>query len=168
MGGSSGRQDLDVELLAVRWVRDELPSEDLPALAANAMVTGCDSPSLRLLAGVVGRPTSAEVQGLAERCLHEFGIELPTLEETSSWLVNHWLKLIRKGVTTPYRGAAEIASLSGEWWNQPCWIQLRPFIGLASEWDDHPDHRDEFDQAIRDEAAKLLATGGFKPDKSGL
>ena len=26
---------------------------------------------------------------------------------------------------------------------------LLPFVGLASEWEDHPDHRAEYDREIR-------------------
>ena len=57
MASPSGLDILDPEWPAVRWVRDELAPEDVPSLAVEAMTRGCDSPSLRVLAGITGRPT---------------------------------------------------------------------------------------------------------------
>lgn len=47
---------------------------------------------------------------------------------------------------TPYEGAKELWSLSSAMWELP--DALLPFVGLASEWEDDPAHRDEFDHDI--------------------
>jgi hypothetical protein len=158
-----GSDNLDREWLAVRWVRGELAPEEVPVLAVEALARGCDSPSLRLLAGVVGRPTMADVHELVEACFREFGIALPAKADTSTWLVNKWLSLAATGSAAPYQAAHAIALLSGDWWDEPAWLQLRDFIGLASEWEDHPSQRAVIDQQIVECALQLVSAGGFRP-----
>jgi hypothetical protein len=54
---------------------------------------------------------------------------------------------------TPYDGAKELWGLSSEMWELPG--ALLPFVGLASEWEDHPDHRTDFDRDITIEMERL-------------
>ena len=66
---------------------------------------------------------------------------------------------IVRGDVEPYPGAAAIwgrmAEENGEYREE-----LRVFVGLASEWQDHPEHRDALDGDIRDEARQLVERGG--------
>jgi len=65
---------------------------------------------------------------------------------------------ILTGEITPYRGAAEIwAALAEEPGEYP--EHLKAFVGLASEWQDHPEQRDDLDAYIRDEARLLISRG---------
>ena len=57
---------------------------------------------------------------------------------------------------TPYQGAARIWRLIAEA-DYRGFEDLRVWAGLASEWQDHPEHRDALDEDIRDEARLLLA-----------
>jgi len=63
----------------------------------------------------------------------------------------------------PYRGAAAVwARMAEEDEESP--EVLRVFVGLASEWQDHPAHRSALDADIREEAQRLIesaATGGL-------
>ena len=56
---------------------------------------------------------------------------------------------------SPYEGAAGIwgvlAEMEGEYHEE-----FRIFVGLASEWQDQPDHRDAYEADIREEAQALL------------
>lgn len=55
----------------------------------------------------------------------------------------------------PYRGAAAIwARMAEEDEEYP--DSLRVFVGLASEWQDHPEHRDALEADIRDEARRIV------------
>jgi hypothetical protein len=47
---------------------------------------------------------------------------------------------------SPYQGAKELWRLSSEMYDLP--EALLPFVGLASEWEDHPEHRAKYDQDI--------------------
>ena len=67
---------------AWQYVAEVLPSEELPILAAHALVDGRDSPALRELAGLPRRSDSAEVRELYVAALRELGITLPD-EETA-------------------------------------------------------------------------------------
>lgn len=55
----------------------------------------------------------------------------------------------------PYKGAAAIWGLLAE---EGCGYpeELRTFVGLASEWQDQPDHRDAYEADIVDEARLVL------------
>ena len=61
----------------------------------------------------------------------------------------------------PYRGAAAIwARMAEEEADYP--EALRVFVGLASEWQDHPEHRPALEADIREEAERVIesaATG---------
>ncbi len=59
------------------------------------------------------------------------------------------------GEIAPYDGALQIWRCLAED-NQRGLEELRAFVGLASEWQDHPDQRDALEADIRDEAARLL------------
>ena len=55
----------------------------------------------------------------------------------------------------PYRGAAAIwARMSEEHQDYP--EALRVFVGLASEWQDHPKHRAALEADIREEAHRVI------------
>lgn len=62
---------------AWQYVAEVLPPEELPMLAAHALVDGCDSPALRELAGLPRRSGEAEVRELYVLALRELGIPLP-------------------------------------------------------------------------------------------
>ena len=145
------------------WVRDELAPEDIPGLAVAAMARGCDSPTLRSLAGLVGRATMADVHALVESAFRELGIPLPARADTGAWLVNRWLSQAADGTAAPYQAAREIALLSSAWWDEPAWVQLRDFVGLADEWGDHPSQRGDLDRRIVECARRLVSAGGFRP-----
>jgi hypothetical protein len=58
------------------------------------------------------------------------------------------LSLAATGSAAPYEASHAIALLSGQWWDEAAWLELRDFIGLASEWEDHPSQRTEIDRQI--------------------
>ncbi|MFF0887457.1 hypothetical protein [Streptomyces sp. NPDC003456] len=67
---------------AWQYVAEVLPPAELPMLAAQALVDGCDSPALRELAGLPGRSDEREIRELFVQALHELGVPLPD-EETA-------------------------------------------------------------------------------------
>lgn len=61
---------------------------------------------------------------------------------------------ILRGDVEPYQGAAAIwRQMAEDDAEYPA--ELRVFVGLASEWQDHPEHREALDNDIRDEARQL-------------
>jgi hypothetical protein len=130
------------------------PSEDLPLIATNALLRGVDSQSLRELAGT-RLEDYQDARDLFEKVCDELGIIKPTPEEARWQLVYEWAAAVTSGAMTPIDAARRI------WWDG--WEELgRPdslttFVGLTSQWEDDPAHRDDFNHEIRAAAASLLA-----------
>ena len=62
---------------------------------------------------------------------------------------------ILAGEITPYRGAAHIWRVMAEA-NYEGYEDLRVWVGLASEWQEHPEDRELLDGDIRDAARDLV------------
>ena len=60
------------------------------------------------------------------------------------------------GKIAPYPGAARIWALFAEL-EDPYPEDIRAFVGLASEWQDAPEHREAYEADIRDEARRFCA-----------
>jgi hypothetical protein len=145
-----------LRLAAARLQLDShLTSGELPDMAVSALEAGLDSPSLRLLAGQL-HPTWADCGPLFHAVLKELGIDPLSRTEAGHVLLNHIAVRILGGSMTPYEGACEIADVANRFWEEELWYRLSIFIGLVCEWNDHPDHRPEFEREILDEARKLL------------
>jgi hypothetical protein len=154
---------LDPDLLLAAWVHEEMPPELVPEIASNALEKGCDSPTLRRLAGETAPLTRHDLEPLVRRTFAELGFTLPDAAAATAFLVNHWARLIVERKVEPYLGAKRIWQFSNEWWGKPEWQRLSIFVGLASEWEDYPPGRDGFKKAILQEAERLLAEGGIEP-----
>lgn len=143
-----------LELDAARVVLGLLLSTDLPNAAARALEDGCDSTSLRILAGL----TATEVEDarrIFDRALVELSVPKPTKRDAVMRLAQETAKLILIGTTEPFEGAKEIWDLS---------LHLSPenlsefdtFVYAASEWEDRPDDRQIFEHGIVAAAADLV------------
>jgi hypothetical protein len=148
-----------LELVAARLAIGEQASEELPGLATEALVRGLDSPSLRKAAGLSPRDVRDARDAFVD-ALGELGVLLPD-EQPALWLlIRDTLRRIVDGSITAYEGASWI-------WHRAFWRveregDLRVFVGLASECDDHPGSRPAIERAIRDAAVELLARGELR------
>jgi len=119
------------------WALHRLPSEQLPDVATDWLVSGLDSPSLRELAGL-GSPVMSEAAPLFERALSELEIAVPTKHEALMSLARHHARQIVDGTVSPYDGARKI------WWEVSSALDkpntlLLTFVGAASELEELPD-----------------------------
>jgi hypothetical protein len=89
--------------------------------------------------------------------LVELGVSpIQTSHQAGRTLALHHAVEILSGAVTPYEGASRISNLALNFFDDdPFWLTLRPFVGLASEWDDYPPGRSEFEQRIRVAAENL-------------
>ncbi|WSB49182.1 hypothetical protein OHA00_18480 [Streptomyces cellulosae] len=76
-----------LEHSAWQYVAEVLPPEELPMLAAHALVDGLDSPALRELAGLQRSSDETEIRELYVQTLHELGVPLPDEEAAGRWLL---------------------------------------------------------------------------------
>jgi hypothetical protein len=91
-----------LEHAALRVAIGEQPSEDLPGVATEALLSGVDSVSLRLLAGT----SSRDVRGasdLFDAALDQLGIAYPSEQEAHWRLVRAEAELIVAGEVGPCR-----------------------------------------------------------------
>lgn len=145
--------DEALEVAYCRFVIGELPSEALPDVATQALVRGIDSPALRELAGT----SPGEVRQAADlfrAAVEELGEPLPDRDAALWWLVRRAARQVVSGDLAPYEGALWI------WRNAAHEVEeegdLRIFIGLSSEREDHPDASEQIDAEIVRAAAELL------------
>ena len=149
-----GRRVDPLQRAALLWAVDEQPAEDLPDLAADLLVQGVDSPSLRELAGAP-RDDFWQVKELFEATLLELGVDVPQSEQASLWaLAQRTAQEIVDGDRSPTEGATWIwRHLSNRIIQEG---DLRVFVGFASEFEDHPEDGPAIGAAIVDAAAELL------------
>jgi hypothetical protein len=137
------RLDLVDASSVVTWATEQLVAEE----------------PLDSLVELASEPVSANsrtVDALLEKVLRALG-DRPMADERAGWLIARLLaERIVGGSIEPAIGARKIwsdvarrvPSLEPE---------LRVFIGLASEWEDSVDHRDEYEEDIVAAATQLLA-----------
>lgn len=145
---------MEFDEITARFVLSALPADELPAVAADALGAGYDSPSLRELAGAVGADAE-RLRNLFKQSLYELGIAVPSPSEAGLTLARRIARDIARGAVTPYDGAKQI-------WTRiytrfPQLTELRPFVGFASEYEDDETHRDDYARLIIEESQNLLA-----------
>jgi hypothetical protein len=127
--------DPDLELILARWVLGELAPEDVPALATDALVRGCESTAIAVLAGL-RRPTRLEVEDELPAVLRAVGRYLPPWWRAVEVCVNVWAHEIATGRLPPYDGAEQILSACRSWSvEHEVRDQLAELEGLVFEWE---------------------------------
>jgi hypothetical protein len=139
---------------ALRLAADERSqfSEDLPMLAIEALIRGLDSPALREVAAM--SRVDDDTRDRFVQALGELGIEILDQQSALWALVREKAADIVSGRVSPYEGASWIWGASDQVKREG---DLRIFVGLASEWDDHSDYRSVYDTQIIEAARGLLA-----------
>jgi len=135
-----------------RYILGMVSARVMPAKAAEALEAGHDTPSLRRLAGESPEDERA-IHELVKNAIGELGLPEPTRENEAFIAVRAIGEDVLAGRTGAYEGAREV------WWKiadakrETEW--LLPFIGLASEYQDSPAHRDDCAKQILEEFRRL-------------
>jgi hypothetical protein len=148
------RRMLSLHLVLARTVVGDLPVEVIPDWAAQAIAEGLDSVSLRELAGMSARDP-IEVREVFYSAARELGQEIPTNAQARWTLAIMWAQAIVSGELTPYEGSRLIWVDAATELDYP--QELMGFVGLASEWEDQPEFRVQYEEDMREEARKFLA-----------
>jgi hypothetical protein len=142
-----------LELACMRLSAGVQVTEELPWIAADALARGLDSPYLRRAAGATASDVR-EARDLFVEALGELGYTLVD-EQPALWqVIRETCRQIVSGDVEAYAGARQIWSWSHRFEKEG---DLRTFVGLASEWEDHPAHRSELEGRIGLSAERLLA-----------
>ena len=112
-------------------------------------------PSLLSLAALSRHASSEEVGDEADRILQAAGDPPMSRDRAGHLLALEVAGEISDGLLAPIEGARRLWALSRRApGSEP---MLRPFIGLASEWEDAPEFQSDYEADIIAEASNLLA-----------
>ena len=143
---------MELGIAAAQFALGKLTSEEAIAAASQALDAGTYSESLGQLIGQ--EPVWSEVGPVFEKALEELSVSVPSRTSALSIIARDFARRISAGSLTPYEGARRI------WWdvaNEPdADRSLLVFVGLASEWEDVPQNRAEYEADILQEARRLL------------
>ena len=115
-----------------------------------------DYPSLLPLAVLPRHVSSEEVGHAADRILQEAGEPPMSPDRAGRLLALEVVGEISDGLLGPIEGARQLWALARRApGTEPV---LRPFIGLASEWEDAPEFQSDYEADIIAEARSLLAS----------
>ncbi len=142
-----------LEVAACQMAVGKLVSEELPELAAQALVRGVDSPALRELAGQ--RPDDVRASGdLFRVALSELGIDLPD-SDVAEW------RLACRVAAEIVAGTIEAENGARKLWRASHRVQDRSdllvFAALATELEESPGDTDDIKAEIIAAAQNLLS-----------
>ena len=144
-----------LELAASKAAVGLLLSEDYSEVAMGALVDGCDSPALRILAGLMACEAD-EARELFDQVLVELNVSKPSKRDAVMHLARETAKRIVTGDTAPFEGAEQIWDLSRHLADEHL-IELDTFGYAVSEWDDRPEDRRVFEDGIVAAAKELVS-----------
>lgn len=145
---------LNLESAVAHYLLGDIRPEDLPAVAQRAVIAGFESPAMAELAYSLNKENEF-LERKFFNALEELKIKKPSRVEAGLAIAREIATSIVEERITPYEGARRI------WWDVyvkiPQLKQLIPFVGMASEFEDDSNHRDNYSQMILQEARKLMA-----------
>ena len=97
-----------------------------------------------------------ENRSLFVAAMQELGADAPLAGATTRELVRFWASELAAEAVPPYEGARRIWWRGWETLGRP--DELTAFVGLVSQWEDHPEQRAEYEREIVTAARKLLAS----------
>lgn len=126
---------------------------EVERVGLRQIADGNSAPALVALASVTA--STEDVQSLVDAAVLATGEQLPTDEEAALSVAAEVAEQVRQGLVPPVEGARSIWALARQVPGvEP---QLRPFIGLASEWEDDEHDRASYDADIVEAANQLIS-----------
>ena len=129
--------DLAPQLLAAHWAVHDLYGNDMPAIAANLMEAGYDTPALRRLAAEINIDHSEDIEELVAKVFKDLSVQYPLTEDQANYV---FTRQVAREVIAGKRNAWAAASyLSKRLWgrsvNDPN-IELIAELLDSLDWDD--------------------------------
>jgi hypothetical protein len=147
-----------------KWEIGDLRPEDVPDLAAQALAEGCTASELAVLATLT-RPTRIDIEDELPSLLASLGVVRPPKRLALKIVIDDCVSEIAEQRLDPAGGAHKLWMLARENYAEPnLFGQLAVYVGLASEWDDHPEARPEIESQIIRESQHFVGAGGLNLD----
>lgn len=145
---------------AWQYVAEVLRPEDLPMLAAHALVDGHDSPALRELAGLPRRSDAAEVRELYVQALSELDVPLPDEETVGRLLLVSLAFGLAQGELSP-REVGDGLSMTVTARTE----EETQFLSVAAEYSEwiEPDDLPAWERELQAAAQSLVASTDLGP-----
>jgi hypothetical protein len=129
----------------------ELSPEELPAIAAQALADGLDSPALRERPGVSALDPR-EARDVFLRAMNELEVTIPD-QTTAMWrLVHLWMSRIASGELEPVEGLHRLAAAWSELGHPE---RLSIFGLLADDWEEFSAERDSVEREVVATATRM-------------
>ena len=135
------------------WCLGLTQSEDLVAATEQLMSSHIELYATVGLTMVADWPRE-QVEVYARSLQTELGLTSLSLHTAADLVIQDIAERIVAGTISEDVGAHELWRLARL--VESTETKLRPFIGLASEMDDHPEHKDYYKRDVQDEAHRLL------------
>ena len=149
----------ELKLAASRVALGLLRPEDLARVGLCVLERGCDTPSLRILAGLT-ESEADDARRVFDRVLSELDVEMPGRRDAVMHLAREIAKEILAGTMEAYLGAKEIWEITLRATDED-FPELDTFVYAASEWEDRPEDRKVFAEGIVAAARDLVKSGGL-------
>lgn len=103
-------------LLAARWISHDLYGEQMPALAADLLEAGFDTPALVRLAGEMQIRSNADAEPLVNKAFQELGVPWPLSEVQAKLITTRQIaREVTAGKQDPYRAASHLELVLWNW-----------------------------------------------------
>lgn len=143
-----------LEVAASKVALGLLLSQEFADVGVLALVDGCDSPWLRILAGSTADEAD-EARDLFDRALAELNVSVPSKRDAVMRLARETAKELLSGAMAPHAGAKQIWELSLRAPDEDL-PELDLFVYAASEWEDRPEDRPVFEDGVAAAARELV------------
>jgi len=125
-------------------------------MAPSLLNEGFDSQPLRELAGL-DRPTLRDAGDLFDRVLEQHGISVPDRRSAELVMLEYHLERLASRDVDPCEGAYNVWGMAGQLFDGAQLDAWVGFVGLASEYEDHPAARTKLGAEIVTLARDTLA-----------
>jgi hypothetical protein len=142
---------LSPTLLAAQWVSHDVYGEEMPAIAADLLEAGYDTPSLRRLAGEMNVACSADVEDLVGRVFRELSAPYPLSESEAKLTVT---RQIAREVIAGMRNVRAAANhLEIVVW---CWVSRNSDVATLFQLSDELEWDSEYRRPLAEVTADLI------------
>jgi hypothetical protein len=142
-------------LLAARWVSHDLHGEDMPAIAADLLEAGYDTPALIRLAGAMQIQSNADAEPLVSKAFQELGVPWP-LSEVQAGLITtrHIAREVVAGKQDPYHAASHLEIVL--WNRHPVTADLEFLFMLNDEFSWDSEHQRYVPAILQDQLETFI------------
>jgi len=151
---------MDFDRVQAEWVLDRFPEDQLPEVAAQAMVAGFEGPFILDLVGYAAPSLHRLTPAVVEGAFREMGLPPLTRPRAVLRLVQREAARILRGESSCLEGAQRISTLVRllDWEDMP--RVLAPFRYLCDEDEDLVHRPSEFARTVKELSWALLEDDG--------